>query len=138
MTNQEVFDECVSHVMRQGKPAFSKARDGRIACDYLSKDGRSCAIGGPLVARCLYAKEMEGTTVRALLRRKAKATLGGAALAAALDAWGVSAGQYRLLDRIQAAHDDGVTGADFIPQFKHAVSRIARFYRLNAYLLRSA
>ena len=66
-TDQEIFDACVGHVLRQGEPAVLRGGNGS-ACRYLTDDGCSCAIGGPLVAAGLYSPEIEGAVVASLNR----------------------------------------------------------------------
>ena len=126
MTDQEIFDEVVTHVIKQGEQAFEYQ-----SCVYLTEDGLSCAVGGPLVARGLYTPYIVGATMYQL--RNGDRTTAARALEAALDAWGVLPGQYLLLQDLQQAHD----GAQepFITEFRSKARRIATLHSLNTLVL---
>lgn len=58
-TNQELFDQSVSGLLRQGKPAI----DAEGGCKYLAKDGCKCAVGQLIPPEC-YTSKAEGVAVR--------------------------------------------------------------------------
>lgn len=128
MTDQELFDECVTHVIRQGEQAAEYAR-----CVYLTDGGLSCAVGGPLVARGLYSVLLEGASICSL--RNGGTTAADRVLELALDAWGVCPGQYLMLQSLQRAHD--ITGYEggFVAAFCFLAKGIAAELKLNTQAL---
>jgi len=138
MTNQELFDECVGHVLRQGKPAISS---GSPFCYYQTAQGNCCAVGGPLVKRGLYREEMEFNVITSGLFTKSDLCLdeGEILLRDALTAWGVKPDQIPLLKQIQVAHDEaaksepGQDVADdvFITVFKGKAHLVSIAFELN-------
>lgn len=65
MTNQEIFDKSVSHLLKQG----AKSKSG-IMCKYRASDGRMCAVG-VLIKDEFYDPQIESETVRNELVRNA-------------------------------------------------------------------
>jgi hypothetical protein len=57
MTNQEIFDKVVNHLLTQGKPAME---DGR--CKYRAAGGLRCAVGC-LIPDGVYRPSFEGISV---------------------------------------------------------------------------
>lgn len=131
MTNQEIFDECYKHVVKQGSPGYDYVNR---ACVY-DKDGVQCAIGGPLKARgllkCDYMTEMVPTTPEEFSHR-----LGGKpSITQALAEWGVKPEQTRVAHDIQVAHDNAARlsqhdSCAFIPYFKENMQEVATKHRL--------
>ena len=138
MTNQELFDECVGHVLRQGRPGADHP-SGYLGCMYKTPQGNCCTVGGPLVKRGLYREEMEFNSVSEVLFETADLTMGENLLRDALTAWGVKPNQIPLLKDIQRSHDAAakMTGHDtddviFIAAFKDKAHRVAIAHELNA------
>lgn len=63
MTNQEVFDKAVKHLLTQKKKS-TKGPDSSI-CRYRGHNGLKCAVGG-LIPDALYQKNMESLSVQGL------------------------------------------------------------------------
>jgi hypothetical protein len=151
ITDQELFDECATHVIQQGKKAESS-----YGCVYRTDDGCGCALGGPLANHGLYTPELDaGDTsvgVASLTSNKLadseglKLAMLGMALAdseglklamlgMALAAWGVQKRQLQLLEDIQNAHDRQRRGPHFVQEFKHKMRLVATDHGLNAAVL---
>lgn len=130
MNDQELFDEVVTHVLKQGEQA---AEEG--SCVYLTANGLSCAVGGPLVARNLYTPDIYGATVRGL--RAGRQADCYVAFEAALDAWGVCSSQWLLLQKLQQAHDKAGHNnlPPFIEDFRIRATNIAAEHKLNTKVL---
>jgi hypothetical protein len=133
ITDQELFDECATHVIQQGK----KASNG-WGCAYRTKDGRSCAIGGPLANHGLYTPELDDDDMSMGISNLTSLYLNAdqgeklAMLGMALAAWGVEERQLDLLEDIQNAHDVPAEGAGFIEAFKGRMRLVATGHGLNA------
>ncbi len=86
MTNQEVFDKCVSFLRKQGCASLSE----KGFCSYFGPDGKRCAVG-VFIEENEYKPEFEGDSlncrplIQELMRNK-----------------GID---LRLLDRLQDVHD---------------------------------
>lgn len=139
MTDQELFDECVSHVIMQGKPAYWHS-----TCQYLTLDGLSCAVGGPIVKRKLYRSIIESTVVYNLTPEGLYAQAAPASwnskykvLKEILGQWGVQEDQYQLLTNIQQAHDRNASEFDFMSRFKSSCRETASYYKLDDVLVRN-
>jgi hypothetical protein len=128
MTNQELFNECVGHVIAQRLPAFEPG--GPVgSCCYLSSSGLSCAVGGPLLRRGLYHPEIESAFVAPWLYYL---TMNEAetALAQALRAWGVDPTLLDLLAEIQSSHDDAARDSHNLLKTVEASDRAEQHVRL--------
>lgn len=121
MTDQEIFEECVLHVLKQGAPSVKGEE-----CRYLSDGNLSCAIGGPLVARGLHRPSIEGC-----IPSMEKHDDADGHLARALSAWGVESDQYPLLRAIQKTHDDNASSMHFLHDFHASAMNVANFYDLD-------
>ena len=64
MTNQEVFDKCLSHLRKQGKKSVDPHNQWQ--CMYRGGMGRMCAIGA-LIPDELYQTCFENKTIYSLL-----------------------------------------------------------------------
>jgi hypothetical protein len=138
MTNQELFDECVGHVLRQGKPGVDTDVD-YLSCNYKSPQGTCCAVGGPLVRRGLYESAMEGNPLSADILAGSGRFLehGRKLLREALLTWGVVDEQISLLRAIQVAHDTAAKlskykSQDFVTSFKFHAHGVSIQHELNA------
>ena len=118
LTDQQIFDECISHVIKQGVQAT-----GTSGCEYLTRNGLSCALGGPIVNRGLYNIEIEGDTPSTIRDTPN-------ALDNILAEWGVVPDQYKLLRRIQKAHDNAASDF-FLNSFKVNAREVAKEFKLN-------
>jgi hypothetical protein len=62
MTNQEIFDKVVSHLLTQNARSMRQIQPGKMThevCAYRGQDGTSCAIGC-LIPDEIYTPNMEG------------------------------------------------------------------------------
>ena len=115
MNRQAIFDEIVEHIRRQRAPAR-----GAYSCVYLNDAGRSCGIGGPLVARGLWHKSFNhmGVAAHTLHDGPEQDEVENAMnLAFALVELGVEdIEDLRFLQRMQSCHDT-VSGASSSREF---------------------
>jgi len=131
---QELFDECVGHVLKQGRAAVVESFDDSGAvvtssCVYLSPDGLSCAMGGPIVKRGLYEPWMEMKTIEHEALSKVRWALGitdGTMLA--------------LARKLQSAHDEAQSegerfGCNFLDSFRVKAENVAARFGLSAAIL---
>lgn len=147
LTNQQIFDQCCAHVLKQGEPSINRGG----GCEYLGESGLSCALGGPIVATGGYDKRIEGQVLSPrLFVTKDGSELGTAQslLRVALTAWGVGARNIALLRQIQDCHDevakatskyDGlsyvVDKKAFVRAFKRRASAVAGQFKLESSVL---
>jgi hypothetical protein len=70
LTNQQAFDQVVTHLAQQGRRAMGPAKWDQSAevCKYRGPDGTKCAAG-VLIPDELYDPEMEGDGILVLLGR---------------------------------------------------------------------
>jgi hypothetical protein len=85
-TKQQVFDQVVKHLLKQGKRAYQEGK----GCRYRTDDGLKCAVGC-LLPDAAYTPDMEGGLV-GNPELKACLTTVGAAQFAAASAAGAAAG----------------------------------------------
>lgn len=112
-TNQEIYDEVVTFLVKQGKRA-----SGQGSCMYRTENGLKCAIGC-LIPDELYKGEMEGKGANALMAYPELRFL---------------TPHMYLLRNLQSAHDVPDTWyntKNFITEFKY----IARSHDLSAAIL---
>ena len=96
MTDQELFDNVATHLLRQGK----RALDAEGKCVYRSFDGLKCAAG------CLIDDEHYSSGFENLgVTTRAKAEGFSEDLLDALNASGVSDEQFELVSELQVIHD---------------------------------
>ena len=137
LTNQAIFDECATHVLKQGTQALKK---GGNKCTYLNSKGQSCALGGPLVKRGLLSKRFEALdlTANSLIHNTVRGDdvrIAELDLAMALNIWGMSEKQLPLVGDIQSAHDADAAEGTYIDGFKERMKAIAKFYKLSTAVL---
>lgn len=137
LTNQQIFDKVAAHLLKQRHVAYANE-----SCVYRDTKNRACAVGG-IIPDSAYNPLMEGRIVQSFLhpRQKIKEMLANnqslLALAKALDAAGVPCEQsaLKLLDSLQAMHDDWALGDKFktVPKrvILHGLSTVARDHDLH-------
>lgn len=118
---QELFNRAYLHIIKQGKPSFAVALDGRKSCQYKSPDGCGCAAE-PFITS--YTPSMEGESFTQLAEK-----FQNCIDTAAYRNW-------QFVRCIQMAHDDPVnlghiSPADFISEFKQRMQKIANDYSLT-------
>lgn len=128
---QKLFDECVSKMIKQGKPCGGvESIDGGIPtyyCKYKG-DGVNCAAGLLMTPEAL-AVVKEGLTIGEERNERAVEIMG----------WDHH--QLTLVSRLQNAHDDGGSmygehnQEKFIPFFLERCKVIAKDYELNTKVL---
>lgn len=143
LTEQEIFNACVSHILNQKEPALSS--DGN--CKYKTDDGLSCVVGGPIVKAGLYNPEIEDVSISVLrfdieenknkglgpkfgLEPKQKILLN------VLTHWGVKQNQLLLLAKLQHAHDNCAKGSalyekPFLSEFILRTKKLAEEFNLT-------
>jgi hypothetical protein len=142
-TNQELFDLCIGHVLKQGEPASAGN-----SCFYQTPSGRGCAIGGPMAAEGHYNSVIEGLGIETLMDRLresrtpyayAPLTDKHVTLIELLTAFGVDEDQFPLLSSIQSCHDQSAhldtDPARFITYFKERAHQTANRFGLNKSIL---
>lgn len=128
LTQQQVFDRCVSGVLAQGRPG----RDGDGDCVILSDEGHRCAIGFALTADELP------------VLRENKLTMSTATDADLWELFPVFAKHWQLLLDLQRAHDDASSttnqttgfqrlyyGKRFTKRFKLRARNVAKSWDLS-------
>lgn len=138
LTDQQIFDQCVSHVLKQGIPSVNG--DGR--CFY-SYRGRHCAIGGPLAKIGAPLSKMEGCTVSDLSAGAFQSRVKVDLFREWLAKWGADSSQFDLLDAIQDSHDKAsnykagncVHDPDFLTEFRARSWRVAVKFSLDPAVL---
>jgi len=118
MTDQEIFDKVVRHVIEQGKKSRNETRGG--TCRYLSDDGSKCAAGC-LIKDGMYQPEMDRWTM-----------LAGELQRTYPDAVEYNSSQSKMVRALQIAHDQAVEKDDtgnissevFVSNFKTIASAI--------------
>jgi hypothetical protein len=98
MTDQEVFDKVVTHLIAQGVPSQSVVEDAEVdvpVCLYRGPEGAKCAVGC-LIPDDIYHSDMEGKVVYTLgVHDERISVLLGLG----------STSRLKLLERLQGAHD---------------------------------
>ena len=127
---QNIFDACAKHIIKQG----TQSLNSHGACVYLSKQNKSCAIGGPLVALGLYTPIMDSdqATVYNLTEGDAFSQKGTIELAMALNLWGVQESDLPLLAGIQRCHDQAGNDENFMFTFKNLMLTVAKTHKLSS------
>lgn len=113
-TNQEIYDEVVTFLVKQGKRA-----SGQGSCMYRTENGLKCAIGC-LIPDELYKYDMEGPGIVTLLNSFPE-----------LD---FLSPHVSLLVSLQSAHDNGDNWAS-IEAFKRRFTNTAYSFLLNSSIL---
>jgi hypothetical protein len=90
LTDQEVFNKVVNHLLNQGK----LATNGKGACAYRSEEGLKCAVGC-LIPDKFYDKEIEGKLVSNIFKN----------FPWIMEKSGLSPASEPLLARLQTIHD---------------------------------
>jgi len=133
LTLQQIFDEVCSHVIAQGEPAIHHG-----TCQYLTDQGTSCAIGGPLVKRGLYKPQMEETRYYHL-NAQGGYVLDTGLLPDALREWGITDGDAtKLVSMLQSNHDkasDQVRHSEFLHEFRMLATVTAQEFNLSTAVL---
>jgi hypothetical protein len=115
VTAQEVFDQSVGGVIRQGRQSMETPKGESVRCLYRDPQGGACALG-QCIPDSMYDRGMEDN-----------------------DAQGVVDGGYMpislerhlpLLNELQSAHDGG-PGNDWLDYFKLAAKDIAHEFGLD-------
>ena len=97
-TPQQIYDTAVRHLHRQGKRSGKGDRAGYFVCLYRGPRGLMCGVG-PFIPDAIYDKRMEGKSVIELF-----SDFPG--LKSAMIGRDPQNTRRRLLDNIQAAHDN--------------------------------
>jgi len=118
MTEQEIFNHVLDHIVEQGQPA----RDSEESCMYLTASGLKCAVGC-LIKPQYYNPIFEGETVSvAFVISPEKCELLAALKLSGVDAENKSVNN--LLSKIQTAHDTS-SYHNFVEEFKESMRDIA-------------
>lgn len=113
MTNQEIFDTCLTHLRAQGQ----RALNDRGTCQYRADDGLKCAIGA-LIPDDKYNPNFE--------RFGVYSTEQSIALAA-----GLAKDQLDLAGVIQNTMHDTIGDLTFFPDLEHGADYVARKFNLE-------
>ena len=108
MTNQEIFDKVVTHLITQGERSISKLDN----CLYKALNGLKCAVGC-LIPDEEYSSDMEGQCAEALYNRGVLDFLG-------------SGIEVSLLGDLQKLHDEKLP-----PTWKEGLLLLAEKYSLT-------
>jgi hypothetical protein len=100
MNAQEIFDTVAAHLAKQGRPAVSDAAGG---CAYRGDDGAKCAVGC-LILDEEYSSKMEGLLISQVAPERLRSFL-------------------PLLENLQEAHDESMTGAEVLRVLKATAER---------------